>query len=130
MMQTMIAYPKIKLIKPYGFFDAASAAEFQRQLKIAVTQDDHTGILVDMENVESINSAGLIALVQSLNLAKTWGKRFSLCAVSPALRIIFELTQLDLVLEIFESFAAFEAAIAVPEVATAHSYYSQQSMCA
>ncbi|PPS46120.1 anti-anti-sigma factor [Chroococcidiopsis sp. TS-821] len=129
-MQTMIAYPKITLIKPYGSFDAVSAAEFQRQLKTAITQDERTSILVDMEHVESINSAGLVALVQSLDLAKAWGRRLSLCAVSPAVRIIFELTQLDLVFEIFESIAAFEEAIAISEVATAHSYYSQETMCA
>lgn len=130
MMQTMIAYPKVTLIKAYGSFDASSAAEFQRQLKVAFAVEECTGVLVDMEQVESIDSAGLMALVQSLKLAKGWGKKFSICSVSPALRIIFELTQLDLVFEIFENMVAFETAIAYPEVATTHSYYPQQSMCA
>ncbi|MUL36436.1 anti-anti-sigma factor [Gloeocapsopsis sp. AAB1 = 1H9] len=129
-MQTMIAYPKVTVIRAYGSFNASSAAEFQRQLKIAVAADDCTVILVDMEHVESIDSDGLMVLVQSLKLVEGWGKRFSLCSFSPALRIIFELTQLDSVFEIFESAAAFEAALAHSEVATTHSYYSKQNMCA
>lgn len=130
MMQTMIAYPKVTVIKAYGCFNAASAAEFQRQLKVAVAAEECASILVDMEHVETIDSAGLMVLVQSLRIAKGWGKRFSLCSFSPTLRIIFELTQLDLVFEVFENTAAFEAALAHPEVATTPSYYPQQSMCA
>lgn len=112
MLQTMIAYPKLAVIQPNGSFNASSAAEFQRQLKTAVTHEDHTGVLVDMQLVESIDSAGLMALIHGLRLAKTLERRFSLCSVSPSLRIIFELTQLDRVFEIFENITAFENAIA------------------
>jgi anti-anti-sigma regulatory factor len=45
-------------------------------------------------------------------LAQSLGKRFSLCSVSPSVRIVFELTQLDGAFEIFENKAMFEAAIA------------------
>lgn len=107
----MIAYPQLAVIQPYGSFNASSAAEFQRQLK-AVTQDGHTNVLIDMQLVESIDSAGLIALIQGWRLAKTLERRLSLCSVSPSLRMIFELTQLDRVFEIFESITAFEDAIA------------------
>jgi anti-anti-sigma factor len=130
MMQTMIAYPKVSVIRAYGSFDALSAAEFQRLLKTTVAADDCTTILVDMEHVESIDSSGLMILVQSLRLVEGWGKRLSLCSVSPTLRIVFELTQLDLVFEVFENATAFEATLAPAEVATTRSYYSKQSMCA
>lgn len=112
MLQTMIAYPKLAVIQPYGSFNASSAVEFQRQLKTAVTQAEHTDVIVDMQLVESIDSAGLMALIHGLRLAKTLERRFSLCSVSPSLRMIFELTQLDRVFEIFESMTAFEDAIA------------------
>jgi len=129
MMQTMIAYPKVTVLRAYGSFNASSATEFQQQLKTTVAADECTVILLDMEHVESIDSAGLMVLVQSLRLVEGWGKRFSLCSFSPALRIIFELTQLDSVFEIFENAEAFEAALAQSEVVTP-SYYSEQSMCA
>lgn len=77
-----------------------------------VAQEGHSSVLVDLEQVESIDSAGLIALVRGLKLAQTLGRRFSICCVSPSIRIIFELTQLDQVFEIFDSKATFEAMLA------------------
>lgn len=111
-MQATIAYPKVTMIRPQGPFNAANAVEFRQQITTVVAQEEHGDILVDLEQVESIDSAGLMALVQGLKLAQSMGKRFSLCCVSQSNWMIFELTQLDQVFEIFPSKAAFEAAIA------------------
>ena len=62
-----------------------------------------------------MDSAALMALVHGLRLAQSLGKRFSLCAVSPSIQIIFELTQLDRVFEIFDSEATFTKAIAASQ---------------
>lgn len=110
-MTTIIAAPDITVIRLHGSCNAANAFEFQHQMKTAVTQERHSSILVDLEQVESLDSAGLMALVHGLRLAQALGRRFGLCSVSPSIRIIFELTQLDQVFEIFESAAAFEVAI-------------------
>lgn len=110
-MSTTIAYPKVTVICPHGAINAANAGEFQQRMVKAVAQDD-ANVLVSLEQVESLDSAGLMALVSSLRLAQSLGRRFSLCSVSPSIRIIFELTQLDRVFEIFEDAAAFEKAIA------------------
>ncbi|MGB3755469.1 MAG: STAS domain-containing protein, partial [Rivularia sp. (in: cyanobacteria)] len=64
-------------------------------------------LLVDLKQVEHIDSAGLMALISSCKLAQSLQTRFSLCSVSPSLKIIIELTQLDRVLEIFESKAKY-----------------------
>lgn len=106
-MSTTIAYPKVTVICPHGAINAANAGEFQQRMVKAIAQDD-AHVLVSLEQVESLDSAGLMALVSSLRLAQSLGRRFSLCNVSPSIRIIFELTQLDRVFEIFEDAAAFE----------------------
>ncbi len=111
-MQTIIAYPKITVIRPQGRLNGSNAVEFQDQMATAVAQKGQTIVLVDLEQVESLDSAGLMALVYALRLAQALNRRFSLCSVSPSIRIILELTQLDRVFEIFESVAAFEIAIA------------------
>lgn len=111
-MQTTIAPPKITVIQPQGHFNASNAIEFQRQMIKLVAQEGHSSVLVDLEQVESIDSAGLIALVRGLKLAQALSRRFSICCVSPSIRIIFELTQLDQVFEIFDSKATFEAMLA------------------
>lgn len=109
-MTAIVASPDITVIRLHGSCNAANAIEFQRQMKIAVTQERHTSILVDLEQVESLDSAGLMALVYAQRLAQVLERRFSLCSVPAPIQIIFELTQLDQVFEIFESIATFETA--------------------
>lgn len=113
-MQTITTYPEMTMtvIRPSGPFNASNASEFQQQMTLVVTQARYSFVLVDLEQVESMDSAGLMALVHVLKLAQTLGKRFSICSVSPSIRIVFELTQLDRVFEIFDSPAIFEAAVA------------------
>jgi anti-sigma B factor antagonist len=109
-MQPTTTANNIAIIQPKGHVNAATVSEFHQQLNQAVmSQND---ILVDLNHVDSLDSAGLMALVSSQRQAQKLQKRLSICSVSPAIRIIFELTQLDLVFDIFENRAEFEAVIA------------------
>lgn len=107
-MQTRFTTSPITVIRPNGHLNAANAPEFGRELSAAITQEAKATVLVDMEEVESLDSAGLMVLVSALTLSQGRNQRFSLCSVSPSIRIIFELTQLDRVFEIFENRSAFE----------------------
>ena len=109
-MSTTIAYPEITVICPHGAVNASNAVDFQQEMAQAVSQAESAAVLVNLEQVESLDSAGLMALVSSLKLAQSLNSRFSLCGVSPAIQIIFELTQLDRVFEIFENTTAFKKA--------------------
>ncbi|MBW4686348.1 MAG: STAS domain-containing protein [Komarekiella atlantica HA4396-MV6] len=100
-MQAVLKYPKITVIRPQGCLNAANALEFERDLTTALAQDGMSILVVDLAAVESLDSAGLMALVSALKLAGTLGKSFRLGSVSPSIRIIFEMTQLDRVFEIW-----------------------------
>ncbi|MBW4630689.1 MAG: STAS domain-containing protein [Iphinoe sp. HA4291-MV1] len=117
-MQLLLDYPKITVISPQGCLNATNALEFETNVTKTLAQDGISFLLVDLEYVESLDSAGLMALVSVLKLAQKLERRFSLCSVSPCLRIIFEMTQLDRVFEIFEGRAAFAAACFSMEEAT------------
>ncbi|WP_026731482.1 STAS domain-containing protein [Fischerella sp. PCC 9605] len=106
-MQAVVNNPKITVIRPQGSLNAANALEFERDLTTALAQNRSSCLVVDLEQVEALDCAGLLALVSALKLAQSLGRRFSLCSVSPSIRIIFELTQLDRVFEIFEGTALF-----------------------
>ncbi|ARV61383.1 anti-anti-sigma factor [Nostocales cyanobacterium HT-58-2] len=121
-MQAVVDYPKITVISPQGCLNATNALEFETNLTKALAKDGISILLVDLESVESIDSVGLMALVSALKLAQKLGKRFSLCSVSPSLKIIFELTQLDRVFEICERKPVFEAACLSMEEATTMAY--------
>jgi anti-sigma B factor antagonist len=103
MMQVVLKRPTITIIHPHGSLNAANAWEFERELTTALTPDHISTLVVNLAAVESLDSAGLMALLSTLKLANKLGKKLQLCSVSSSIRIIFELTQLDGVLEILPS---------------------------
>jgi anti-anti-sigma factor len=110
-MQSTLTRPQASIVRPCGPLNAANVADFQTQLTEAVHTEHTSSILIDMSQVESLDSAGLMALVSALNLANVRQKRLNLCAVPVSIRLIFELTQLDRVFKIFENFSSFEATL-------------------
>ncbi len=110
-MQSVMSHPKITVIQPEGHLNASGLEKFQSQLITTLTSDGPSIILVDMEQVESLDSAGLMALVSALSLAQRLEKRFSLCSVRQTIKLIFELTQLDRVFEMFDNSTAFRATL-------------------
>ena len=108
-MQAVLNYPKIAVVRPQGNLNAANALEFERDLTTALAQNDNAVVLVNLEKLESLDSAGLMALVSALKVSQGLGKRLSLCCLPASIKIIFELTQLDEAFEIFETETAFVA---------------------
>ncbi len=97
--------------RPEGFLSAANASEFLERLTVEVRSSVDTALLVNMEAVDFMDSAGLMALIKAFRLAESLGRRFGICSLAPSVRIMFELTQLDKAFEIFEDKNAFEATI-------------------
>ena len=108
-MQTLLAHKPITVIRPLDYLNAATCGEFGRQLATAISAPGVVAVLVDLGAITFIDSAGLMALVSGLKQAKKIGRRFSLCSVSPGIRMILELSQLDRVFKIFENVHSFEA---------------------
>lgn len=106
-MQTKLLSPRCTVVEPQNSITAANAYLFERKLATALRKNSHSKLLVDLKQVEHIDSAGLMALISSCKLAQSLQTSFSLCSVSPSLKIVIELTQLDRVLEIFESKAKY-----------------------
>jgi anti-anti-sigma factor len=70
-----------------------------------------------MAAVDFIDSSGLCALVGGLNAARHRGCRVVICNLSATVRLIFEITQLDQLLEIFDCFDQIISAETPPLVA-------------
>jgi anti-sigma B factor antagonist len=85
-----------------GALNAENAVKLQRQLNSVALSNQYSSVLVNLERVEQIDSAGLMALISGFKLARRANKRFCLCSVSRPVQIILELTRLDQVLEISE----------------------------
>lgn len=111
-MHAVLAREPITVISPQSYLNAVTVGEFQSQLNAAFANPGLSTLLVNLEKVEFLDSSGLLALVSGLKRAKSLNKKFSICSVPPAIRMIFELSQLDQVFEIFDIGAGFETAIA------------------
>jgi len=59
---------------------------------------------IDLAKVDFMDSAGLVSLVTSLKAARQSGCRLVLCNVQPSVRLVLELTRLDSIFEIFDSY--------------------------
>ncbi len=99
-MQTMTK--SMAIVRAEGSLNASNAQDFQLSLMKSIQSEASSGLVVDMSNVESLDSAGLISLVSALKQARQLRKRLCLCSVPPTIRIIFELTQLDRAFEMIE----------------------------
>ena len=101
-MQAILSNPKITIIRPQGPLNAVNAVKLEKELTEALNQDTNTIVLIDLAQVDLIDSNGLMVLVFGVKEAKQLEQRLCFCSVSPSHRIIFELAQLDRVFEIFE----------------------------
>lgn len=110
-MSSTKTYTQFTTFQAEGYLSAANATEFSNRLLLTVKSTTSCALLVDMENVEFMDSAGLMVLIKAFRLAQSSGKKFGICSVAPSVRMMFELTQLDNVFEIFESPASFEEGI-------------------
>ena len=111
MMGSHLIHLGVAVFEPSGYITAANVDDFQEKLTKFVNNKVHRSFLVDMHQVEFIDSAGLMAIVSAFRVAQRLNKKLSVCCLSPSVRIIFELTQLDRALIIYESRQGFEASV-------------------
>jgi anti-sigma B factor antagonist len=111
-VKNTVVCEKIATIEAQGSITAANAEIFKQQLLETLVSQPASILLVDLGQVEFLDSAGLMSLVAAYRLARSLDRRLSLCSVSPSVRIVLELTQLDGTFEMYENREAFEVAIA------------------
>jgi len=111
-MQSTLVHSTTTVVQPSGHINLGNAEILKQHLTETVSLKEYSSLLVDMSRVESLDSHGLMALVSTLTLAQRMNKRFGLFGVSPSVRIVFELTQLDRVFDIFDRHPAELEAVA------------------
>ncbi len=111
-MSSTKTYTQFTTFHPEGYLSAANATEFSQRLLLTVKSSTPAPVLVDMSQVEFMDSAGLMVLIKAFRLAQSSGQKLGICSIAPSVRMMFELTQLDDVFEIYENPASFEKAIA------------------
>lgn len=96
---------KLIVFQPQGRLDLQHGKVLKEQLTNLVPQSEDLWV-IDLAEVDFMDSSGLSALVTGLSTARSSSCRLVICNLQGPIRIIFELTQLDSVFEIFESYNA------------------------
>jgi anti-anti-sigma factor len=107
-----MANPVVKVIQPDGILDSSQGQEFRQMINEVLEQDNGTRIvLIDFKNVTFMDSSGLGALVLAFKALRAADKKLVICGINEQVRILFELTGMDKVFEIFPNEEEFNKTV-------------------
>lgn len=94
----------ISLVKMKGELDAYQSIDFKKRMIEEVISGSGKIILMDMTGLSYIDSAGLGALVSLLKRASENSKELRFFGMRSNIKKIFELTRLNMVFKIFDTY--------------------------
>ncbi len=94
---------QVNLFKPEGPMDLQKGNTLSERIAAEASQSKHLWV-VDLVKVDFMDSSALVSLVQGLKTARQYDCRLVLCNVTAPVRLVLELTHLDSVFEIFDTY--------------------------
>jgi anti-sigma B factor antagonist len=93
---------QIIILAPTGRLDITTAWQFRLKLQECISRvSPH--VVVNLSQVNFIDSSGLTSLVAGMRDADKVKGSFRICNVHPEAKLVFEVTMMDSVFEIFET---------------------------
>ena len=89
------------VVRIAGRLDTTNYGELEHHLS-SLTENEEYRILLDLEKLKYISSSGLRILLMFLKKIKAVEGRFMLCALSPEIREIFEISGFINIFDIYE----------------------------
>lgn len=90
------------VLTPTGRLDITTAWQFRLRLQECISRvSPH--VVVNLGQVNFIDSSGLTSLVAGMRDADKIKGSFRICSVHPEAKLVFEVTMMDSVFEIFET---------------------------
>ncbi|HBL12580.1 MAG TPA: anti-sigma factor antagonist [Cyanobacteria bacterium UBA11162] len=102
--------PVVKIVQPSGILDGTKAGQFRQEISRLVESNVDI-VLIDFQDVSFMDSSGLGALVLALKTVRAAGGKLFVCSVNEQIKMLFELTSMDRVFEIFPTREEFENAV-------------------
>ncbi|MBO3459526.1 MAG: STAS domain-containing protein [Aetokthonos hydrillicola CCALA 1050] len=103
----------IKIIELSGFFNANKGDELTVEIKDIADTKKIEILLLDMKNVNFIDSSGLGALAKVKKIINQTNTKLFLCSLNDQVRILFEMTHMDSIIKILKDREEFEQEILV-----------------
>ncbi|WP_204105549.1 MULTISPECIES: STAS domain-containing protein [Spirulina sp. CCY15215] len=93
---------KVIVLAPSGRLDITTAWQFRLKLQECISKLSRH-VVVNLSQVNFIDSSGLTSLVAGMRDADKVVGSFRICNVHPEAKLVFEVTMMDSVFEIFEA---------------------------
>ncbi|MBD2532034.1 STAS domain-containing protein [Nostoc flagelliforme FACHB-838] len=91
----------VKVLELSGILDGIRGNELRREVS-GILANGADILLLDMKEVNFIDSSGLGALVSAMQMTRNANAKLFVCSISDQVRMLFELTKMD---RIFQTFA-------------------------
>lgn len=98
--------PNVTVVRPTDILDNSKAVSFRRQIVEGARQASM--VLVDFSQVTFMDSSGLGALVLARKEVRNQGSQLYLCSLNNQLQMLFELTSMDRIFDIFSDQEEFQ----------------------
>jgi anti-anti-sigma factor len=102
---TCVAAP-VKVIQPTGVLDVTNCSQLRREI-MEVANIGNCNVLVDCQNLSFMDSSGLSALVLASQKMREVNGQLSICSINQQIEMLFELSSMDDIFEIFPSSEEF-----------------------
>lgn len=93
----------VKVIKLTGQIRISTQNEFKDLLDNAAKENEGKPVIISMDGVIYMNSAGLGIIIDTYKKFKEKGGRMILCNLTPDITKLFQVTRLDRFIEIYET---------------------------
>lgn len=93
---------KIRVVEPSGIFDGGQAATYYSDIEQMIANKIDM-VIIDFKDVTFMDSSGLGTLVQYLKMTRDAKTRLILCSLNQQIKMLFDLTGMDRVFEMFNS---------------------------
>ncbi|MDD2715508.1 MAG: STAS domain-containing protein [Candidatus Wallbacteria bacterium] len=103
------------LIKVQGTVDLYSSPELREEIQSQLKSKSFREIIIDLGEVNYIDSSGIATLVEGLQVSGKLSKKFSLVHLTAKVRDVFSLARLEKVFTIYEDQKFDEISKAPPE---------------
>ncbi|BAY62763.1 anti-sigma-factor antagonist [Calothrix brevissima NIES-22] len=101
---------EVQIIKLKGIINSATSQDLRQRLNELIEKGAKI-VLVDFQDVTFMDSSGLGALVLAFKTLRAANRQLVLCSINEQVRILFELTSMDKVFDIFASQDEFHQAV-------------------
>jgi anti-anti-sigma factor len=104
----------VKAFQPSGVLDGINGNQLRREI-ISAVETGFDIVLLDLQDITLMNSAGLGTLLAALRTVRTNGGKIFICSISEQVKMLFEMTKMERVFEVFGNRDEFKSAILSPE---------------